>query len=289
MKGWEEDETPVRSWPGEPNGYPGEQNGYPALPPVLTKVEERRLCRLARQDPAAFNQVFEANIRLVIAIAQRYRGRSMTLMDLCQEGMIGLARAVREYDPDKGFKFSTYATYWIRCHIMRAIDQNDRMIRLPTYGCNIERRVERATERLKRTLGREPTAEEIAHDTRLSRRLVTALAQIGPEPLSLDTLIGGRMGADSAPFIDFVPDDRTVDPAELAMQRLELREIYEEMERLDPDEREVLERHYGLNGYRPHTFLEVGLAVGMSKEGARFKAARAKEKIRQSLARAGRR
>ena len=222
---------------------------------LLTAREEVVLAQRARAgDPAARQAMMEANIRLVMSVARRYTCKSLTFEDLVQEGILGLLEAVNKFDADRGNRFSTYATYWIRQAIVRAIEKQDRLIRLPVYGCDAVRKVERAERTLSERLGRPPTPEEVAKETQLPVRLVRNIAQYGQDPLSLDVLVGD---SEDTVFADLVVDNEAVDPADTALGGMEREALLEQVLALDPREQWVIEKRFGLFDGRVYTLKEI--------------------------------
>jgi len=258
---------------------------YPTHHRLLTAREEYILAERARAgDPAARQAMMEANIRLVMSIARRYTCKSLTFEDLVQEGILGLLEAINKFDVTRGNRFSTYATYWIRQAIVRAIEKQDRLIRLPVYGCDAVRRVERAEKSLAEKLGRQPTPEEVARETALPVRLVKNVAQYGQDPLSLDVLVGD---SEDTVFADLVIDSEAVDPEDTALGAMERATLLEQVRTLEPREQWVLEKRFGLFDGRIHTLKEIAEQLKMSREGVRHLQLRALRKLREALGGAG--
>jgi RNA polymerase primary sigma factor len=248
---------------------------------LLTAREEALLAQRARSgDPAARQAMMEANIRLVMSVARRYTCKSLTFEDLVQEGILGLLEAVNKFDPARGNRFSTYATYWIRQAIVRAIEKQDRLIRLPVYGCDAVRKVERAERALAEKLGRPATPEEVARETSLPVRLVKNIAQYGQDPLSLDVLVGD---SEDTVFADLVVDGDAVDPAETALGGMEREALLEQVLGLEPREQWVIEKRFGLFDGRVYTLKEIADQLKMSREGVRHVQIRALRKLRDGL------
>jgi RNA polymerase primary sigma factor len=259
--------------------------GYPTSHRLLSAREEVLLSERARSgDEAARRAMVEANIRLVMSIARRYTCKSLTFDDLVQEGILGLLEAINKFDPTRGNRFSTYATYWIRQAIVRAIEKQDRLIRLPVYGCDAVRKVERAEKALAETLNRPPTAEEVARETALPVRLVKNITQYGQDPLSLDVLVGD---SEDTVFGDLVGDIDAVDPEDTALVAMERERLLERVRLLDPREQWVLEKRFGLFDGRIHTLKEIAEQLKMSREGVRHLQLRALRKLRDALGGAG--
>jgi len=248
---------------------------------LLTAREEAILAQRARSgDPAARQAMMEANIRLVMSVARRYTCKSLTFEDLVQEGILGLLEAVNKFDPARGNRFSTYATYWIRQAIVRAIEKQDRLIRLPVYGCDAVRKVERAERSLAERLGRPATPEEVARETALPVRLVKNIAQYGQDPLSLDVLVGD---SEDTVFADLVVDSDAIDPAETALGGMEREALLEQVLGLEPREQWVIEKRFGLFDGRIYTLKEIADQLKMSREGVRHVQIRALRKLRDGL------
>lgn len=248
---------------------------------LLTAREEMLLAQRARAgDPSARQAMMEANIRLVMSVARRYTCKSLAFEDLVQEGIIGLLEAVNKFDASRGNRFSTYATYWIRQAIVRAIEKQDRLIRLPVYGCDAVRKVERAERLLSERLGRPPTPEEVARETSLPVRLIKNIAQYGQDPLSLDVLVGD---SEDTVFADLVVDLDAIDPAETALGGMEREALLIQVRTLEPREQWVIEKRFGLFDGQIHTLKEIAEQLKMSREGVRHVQLRALRKLRDGL------
>ena len=258
---------------------------YPTHHRLLSAREEVILAARARQgDESARRAMMEANIRLVMSIARRYTCKSLTFEDLVQEGILGLLEAINKFDGNLGNRFSTYATYWIRQAIVRAIEKQDRVIRLPVYGCDAVRKVERAERALTESLQRPPTPEEVAKETGLPVRLVKNIAQYGQDPLSLDVLVGD---SEDTLFADLVVDSEANDPADTTLAAVERNAILESVHCLDPREQWVIEKRFGLFDGRVYTLKEIADQLKMSREGVRHVQIRALRKLRDALCGAG--
>lgn len=258
---------------------------YPTHHRLLTAREEVILAGRARTgDVAARQAMMEANIRLVMSIARRYTCKSLTFEDLVQEGTLGLLEAINKFDGNLGNRFSTYATYWIRQAIVRAIEKQDRIIRLPVYGCDAVRKVERAERSLSELLNRTPTPEEVARETGLPVRLVKNIAKYGQDPLSLDVLVGD---SEDTVFGDLVVDGDAVDPADTALSGMEREALLREVQYLEPREQLVIQKRFGLLDGRVHTLKEIADQLKMSREGVRHVQIRALRKLRDALVGAG--
>jgi RNA polymerase primary sigma factor len=251
--------------------------------PLLSAKEEVDLAALARNgDPHARQRMVEANIRLVMSIARRYTCKSLSFDDLVQEGVIGLLEAINKFDAERGNRFSTYATYWIRQAIVRAIEKQDRMIRLPVYGCDAARKLDRSQRSLAEQLGRSPSAEELSQETGLPLRLVRALAQFGQEPLSLDAMVGS---AEDTSFGELMRDQDAQSPEERAINALDREDLLDKVRTLEPKEQWVIEKRFGLFDGRTHTLKEVAEQLKMSREGVRHVQTRALRKLHSLIAR----
>lgn len=246
--------------------------------PLLTQEEEVRLALAAKQgDAAAAHRLSEANLRLVVSIAKRYTGRGLSFLDLIQEGNIGLMRAVEKYDPDRGFRFSTYATWWVRQAITRALADQGRTIRIPVHLVDSMSRMHKVQAELLHTLGREPTIEELAQALELAPERVSELIRIGMEPVSLETPVGEE---DDVCLQDFLQDDSACLPADQAGRMQLHQELTRVLHSLTPREESVLTMRFGLTDGRARTLEEVGSSFNVTRERIRQIEAKALRKLR---------
>jgi len=249
--------------------------------PLLTREEEIELAaKIRKGDAKARHQMITANLRLVVKIAQDYANFGLGLLDLISEGNIGLMKAVERFDPSKGGKLSTYAAWWIKQGIKRALANQSKTIRLPVHMVDRVSQIRKAEEHLSEALGRDPTEEEIAAEIKIPAARINHLKSVAARPTSLETPVGD---SDSSTFGDLVRDEKATDPYESLQSKSLVSDVNLILERLEPREADIIRLRFGLDGIDPLTLEQVGAKIGVTRERVRQLQELAIRKLRKEM------
>lgn len=254
--------------------------------PLLTAEQERQLAyRVLKNDAQARQTLIISNLRLVISIAKRYLNRGLSMLDLIEEGNLGLMHAVEKFAPQKGFRFSTYSAWWIRQHIKRALANQSHLIRVPVHMAEKVSRVSRANYELTQKFGREPTVPEIAKHLKMSQEQVREILRVDQKPTYLESTVGGGSEKESKKLVDFLEDKTNESPAAAILGSIQQEQLERVLDILTDKERAVIQMRFGLNCKQPYTLEETGNHFGLTRERIRQIETTALKKMRAHLRR----